>query len=740
MVSWKRTLCQVFSALAVLLYFHSQALCFTGSLPSQKVSWNIQARQVSYDNKSKRYIAEDEVVITGGQTRIETDYVEFSDDTKEAFAKGHVLFISGKDTITCESMQVNLAKETGIIHNGTIFLQDGNYYISGQTLRKTGEFTYDAVEGTITTCSGDQPDWKITGKDIEVTIDGYGRTSHATLWAKKMPLLYSPYFIFPAKTTRQTGLLLPMAGNSDSKGIEYQQPLFLALSDSMDATLYSYYMSDRGVMLSGEYRYMLPEESRGMIMADYLKDDTIGDGTNENEDYSFATTPDRTNQDRYWIRMKHDQNLGYGFNAKLDIDYVSDADFLLDFQDGFTGYDETDAAFAKMFGRDIDEYNDYTRKNSLLVTRNWSAYSLNMQALWYDNVKARQTDADDTTLQTLPSLTLDGVRQKIGPTGLYYKMNTQLKSFYRQDTTATKVNGQRMDIHPTFYYPVKLGKSLFFEPYAGIRGTFWHTDDFCDDDGDDSDTRSRGLYELGMDLSISLNRVFTLNTDFAEKIKHEIVPKLEYDYIPDVDQEDLPYFDSLDDISEKNVITWSLTHTFTSRRTVFNDKKEASSVYKELLWLKLFQEYDIRYERDKKNAQDDPWQDLTLKYELNPSGYLTAKGTVAFDPNTRDFTRFWLGGTLRDKRQDSIYTAYRYTEDTLHTWYTKFNINLLSNTLQAYYSFEKDLEDKSTIETCAGFIFNRPCWALRLGYKKESDDKSFTFMVTLKGIGEFGTQ
>ena len=509
MASWKRRLLQVFWALAVILYFYGQAACFTGSVPTEKVSWNIQARQISYDSKKQVYIAENDVVITGGMTRLEADYVEFSNETKQTFAKGNILFISGKDSITCESMQVNLATETGTIHNGTIFLQDGNYYISGETLRKTGEFTYDAVKGTITTCKGDTPDWKITGKEIEVTIDGYGKASHATLWAKKMPALYFPYFIFPVKTTRQTGLLMPMAGSSDSKGFEYQQPLFLALSDSTDATLYTYYMSDRGVMVSGEYRYMLSPASRGMIMADFLDDDTIGDGSDENEDYSFTTTPERTNHDRYWIRMKHDQALGYGFNAKLDIDYVSDADFLLDFKDGFTGYDATDAAFKTMFGRDIDEYNDYTRENSLLVTRNWATCSLTMQALWYDNVKARQTDEDDITLQTLPSIEFSATRQQIGQTGLYYKMDSQIDSFYRQDTTATLVNGQRADIHPVLYYPMTLGRAFIFEPYAGARGTFWNTNDFTDSSGDDSNVRNRKLYELGMDLSTSLSRVFT---------------------------------------------------------------------------------------------------------------------------------------------------------------------------------------------------------------------------------------
>nr|WP_321403745.1 LPS assembly protein LptD [uncultured Desulfobacter sp.] len=741
MVSCKRVLCHICIIPVIILVLTGRAFCFSASMPTKKTSWHIQARQVSYEDERKLYIAENDVVITGGVTRLEADYVEFSDETKDAFAKGNVLFISGNDSITCESMNVNLSSETGTINQGTIFLQDGNYYISGEKLRKTGEFSYDAEKGSITTCEGETPAWKITGKDIKVTVEGYGTASNAVLWAKKMPTLYTPYFIFPAKTERQTGLLIPMAGYSSEMGFEYQQPLFLALSDNTDATLYPHYMSDRGLMLSGEYRYVLSPDSKGMMMMSYLDDDTIGDDADENKAYNISATPDRTNHDRYWFRTKLDQELGYGFNAKLDIDYASDMDYLRTFGDGYAGFDSTNLAFSKMFGRDLDEETDYIRENSLLISKNWDSYGLNIEALWYDNIRARQLDLEDTTLQTLPSIEFFAARQKIADNfGLYYEMDSEFTSFYRQDTTATEVTGRRADIHPVFYYPMKLGKAFSLEPYAGVRGTVWDTDDFTDTGGDDSDIRTRGLYEMGMDLSTTLSRVFTLNTDFAEKIQHRIVPKLEYDYIPYVDQTDLPDFDEIDDISEKNIITWSLSNTFTSRKTITDENEEESRVYKELLWLELSQGYDIRYEQDGEDAADDPWQDLTLKYELTPMQYLTSNGTIAFDPNTSHFTTIQVGGTVSDNRGDSIDLSYRYSTDYSHTWYTKISTNLVPDILQAYYSLETDLEDKKTVETGAGIAINQPCWGLKLAFKDESADKSFAFMVILKGIGEFGTK
>jgi len=462
--------------------------------------------------------------------------------------------------------------------------------------------------------------------------------------------------------------------------------------------------------------------------------------------------------------MKHDQDLGAGFTAKLDVDYVSDADYLLEFKDGFTGFTKANETFESMFGRSLNEYDDTTRENSLLINKVWTGYNLNIKTLWHDNVKARQ-DETDTTLQTLPSIEFDASRQQIGTSGFYYTLDSEFRSFYRQDTdidTGTRnftdagdyrksqlVNGQRADIHPKFYYPTHLGKAFYLEPYVGLHGTAWQTDGFTDYSGDDSDFRTRGMYEVGAELSTSLNRIFTLNNDFATQIKHEIAPKLEYHFIPYENQKNLPYFDSVDDIDEVNAVTWSLTHTFTGKSQTTRQDGTTSGPTK-LAWFKLYQIYSIKDERDDKDAQGRPWQALRLKYELYPFEYLTSNGDIAFDPYTQHFTEVKVGATLKDNRGDSLYTSFRYSSDDpyltgdtddvyTHTWLTRLNAQILDS-LSAYYSVEMDLEDETTVETIVGFKVDKECWGFRFEFQDTSADKSFAFMVTLKGIGEFGSQ
>ncbi len=739
------------AALALLYGLVSIQTLTARSLPEnpREISWHISAVSVTYDNKQDLYIAKDEVIITGGKTRLEADYVEFSNSTKNAFAQGNVLLISGQDSITCNAMQINLLTEKGSIDKGTIFIQENNLYVSGENIQKTGEFTYSADKGSITSCKGETPDWKITGKNIRVTVEGYGYATHATLWGRKVPALYSPFLSFPVKTKRQTGLLTPRISSSTRKGWEIEQPLFIAISKSVDATLYADLMADRGVKVAGELRYVLDDQSKGVVFLDTLADDKIDDGTSGTKTYSYGSTPQRSNTDRYWFRMKQDQTLAHQVKAKLDLDIVSDADYLIEFRDGFTGYDDTNDAFEKDLGRGLDEYDDFTRKNSLTLTRSWSHHLLNAQALWYDNVIARQKELPDTTLQTLPSIEFDAVRQEAGKSGIFYTFDSEFRSFYRQDTTQIpvnvqssdlyrktyNVNGQRADLYPKAYLPLRLGNAFFFEPFIGARTTAWMVDNFTDTSGNDDPFKTRATYDTGTTLSTTVNRLFNTDNRFADKVKHEVVPKLEYLFQPHATQDDLPYFDSLDDLEKKNQVTWSLTNSFIARKPVVTSEKQDDYGYREFAWFKLYQDYEIEGD----DQDPGPWSDIKLESELSPFPYFSMDTDLDWSPYTADFNKIKVGAHLADKRGDSIYTAYRYTTEVAKTWYSRFNLKL-TDTLDIYYSFENDLETKETIESRAGLIVTQACWGMGVEFQEYSGEKKITFLVTLRGIGEFGTQ
>ena len=330
---------------------------------SPDTPWQISADNVAYDPETTTYKAAGRVIIEKEATRLLADQVTFNYTAMTADAAGHVVLTVGDDLLTGERLELDLEQETGVLYGGSLFLQENHFYIRGERIAKTGRDTYRVEGGSFTSCDGDRPDWSITSRTLNVTIEGYGSATHAVFRVRNAPVMYAPYLFFPAKTKRQTGLLLPEVGHSDRLGFFWDQPLFWAIGDSSDATLYARYMDKRGTKIGLEYRYARTDASLGTFMADGLHDRRVDDGSAEATDqWGYGGDAyDRTNTDRYWIRAKLDQELPGGALARLDLDVVSDQDYLTEFKEGLSGFKASRDHFRDTFGRDLDTYDENTR-------------------------------------------------------------------------------------------------------------------------------------------------------------------------------------------------------------------------------------------------------------------------------------------------------------------------------------------------------------------------------------------
>ncbi len=867
------------------LFLSEQALCSSNKPNNsnfynmkEETSWHISALKVSYDNDRQIYIAEGQVVIlgikkelqsetettkesnffqknrdSGEAIRLEADYVEFSNITRDAEAIGRVLLVAGKDYITSEHLKFNVETEVGTIYNGVVFIDENHFYIKGDTIEKTGKGTYRSDRASITSCDGDNPDWRLSGKDIKVTIDGYGTAKSATFWTGKIPALYSPIILFPAKTKRQTGLLIPRISSSDKKGFEVDQPLFVAISQGTDATFYADYMSKRGLKTGIEYRYVLSDSSFGTMFYDYL-----------NDGYDKYLDENQIDSSRYWFRMKNNHTFDNRWSAKLDIDYVSDSEYLREFKDGFTGFDSVDRYFSNTFGRSIDEYDDTTRQNSLNINRTWSSASLNIGAQWFDNIEAREADnkekfdinntinGEDTTLQKLPSVQFDTVRQQLGKSTLYYDIDSEYRYFYRQNRYnyntlsylysnknigvnlnplfaryQSLITGHRADIYPRVYMPIKLG-AFYIEPSAGVRQSLWYLDDYSGENNNFKSSNSsivgdrlaidsefdqteykkfshREMADLNVELSTKLSKIFDIgekysdkkgverknsaekslsvnsnsseykanngkfagtNTKYTEKIRHEIIPKLQYLYIPDVSQNELPYFDELDYIGKKNRVTLSIGNRLTHR----NENR----FYNEFAWFELSQSYRIdETELEKISSQpqldslelgqntyldkifhstttifnlDEPYfksgksfSDILARVEFSPTQFLSFNSNSNWSPYNNSFSSNDSGIKIKDKRGDALQAWYRYDESDYESIFGSLDTKITDN-LSLFFICEHSLIDNKNIESHTGFYLNKSCWSMRLSYSDTPEEKRLSLMVNLHGIGEFGNR
>ncbi|MBW2544372.1 MAG: LPS-assembly protein LptD, partial [Deltaproteobacteria bacterium] len=290
---------------------------------------DIEADSLAYDSDTETYRASGNVIITFEGGFIKADDVILDRLKDEATAEGNVFIKSGEDILEGEKARFNIGTETGVISDGKVFFDKNNLYLRGETIEKKGDATYFLKKGQATTCDGEDPDWMFTGSEMEVTIDGYGTVKHGTFQVKGIPVLYLPYMIFPAKTTRQTGLLFPRITYSrDKLGWDVGIPFYWAVSENADATFYQRYMDKRGFQEGVEFRYLIGKDSHGTLYGDYLNDTM---DVSESEGAAVLHRDWKENNKRWSYYLDHETTFSPGFYLKTDIKRVSDRWYFRDF-------------------------------------------------------------------------------------------------------------------------------------------------------------------------------------------------------------------------------------------------------------------------------------------------------------------------------------------------------------------------------------------------------------------------
>jgi LPS-assembly protein len=726
-----------------LLVISTAGWAQTPLIPSEstgdpKDPWHLTANVIAYDDETQRYSASGDVVIKKKGRRLTADHVFFDHKNMCATARGDIVMTAGKNYLRGQRAEIDLERETGTVWDGTLFMQANHFYIKGRKIEKTGPETYTVNKGGVTSCDGDKPAWRITGRKLKVTIEGYGTVQHATLWARKLPVVYMPFLVFPAKFKRQTGFLAPQFGMSERKGEYYIQPFFWAINDQSDATFYWQHMGQRGEKLGIEYRYALSEYTKGAVMFDFLNDRRIDDGQGQNtSDWGYeGDSVLRTNRDRYWFRMKHDQLLPLGFLGRLDLDIVSDQDYLHEFLDEHTGFDATNVYFSNTFGRSLDDFNDSVRVNSFSMSRSWSQYSLIAETRWYDNVIVRRSGASDTTIQKLPYVEFAGTKHRLLNTPFYFDLNSQYQYFYREQGARS----HRVDLYPRFYLPLQARNYFTLEPSVGLRETIWQAEN--DPAVESKHPLTRHIYDLKVDLFTEVYKIYRLMGSSDNRLKHSLRPQIIYTYVPPLVQGQYPSFDAYDRIAETNTITYSLTNLFVSRTSVVNDTsgskntQKPTPLYKQIGRLWLEQSYDI----NKGNRSDPrPFSDISAQIELQASSYWSLQADTTWSPYTHRFPTRNIALQLKDKRGDALSLEYRYSQNTGESVRADMNIQITSR-LSAFSDYEHNLMIDKMIDMNVGFEYTAQCWTFRVGYGEEGELRSrkFTFFLVLHGLGGIG--
>lgn len=753
------------------------AISEDGSLVSEgELPWKIYADSLVSKNDGVVIEGRGNVLLVRGEDYLKADFARLYTNTQWILLQGNVYAKLGADEVEAKEAEFDLNNSTGWLKDAKLFLAGPHMYFNSDEVIKKGESEYSLVKAKATTCDGSVPLWKIEAEKADLAVDSYAHFSNVVFNIKDKGVFYTPYFFAPTKTTRQSGLLLPDYGVSSTQGVYYTQPYYHVIDQSRDLTLYGTIIEEKGFMPSVEYRSHTKENEKMWAMLDFLYDDQTVSSDRE-DDVDGTDGNIRTNRTRYWLRaMGNGDVLDSEWKYKYNLDYVSDQNFIREFSNRMTGYDNTKDHSFEMFGRNFNEA-DENRVTQGFAYRNFDRFYVTAGMKYTQDPRYGHGNLDrryDTTVQELPVVGIYWNRDKVQEELPFeWNMLSSMGYYYRRSGT----KGAKGEVYPELVLPINLG-FLRGEIAGGARATLYTAIS-----GDDTsilssgglrrqqDDSTRFIPDFRTNLYAQAERVWHFdeeNAPLSENVgkrefvalKHTVQPRVGYEWTKYADQEDNPFFTLEDRIQKQSNFKFRLDNIFTAKQSsVVRQKDGIKKVNSYLDMVSFIVEtgYDFREaDRTKHTLQYDnrPWHDLRSRLVVRPRKWFSIDSDVYYSFYDGKINAVDLGTTLYHEKYGSFSTSYSQREPNFD--YRRFvnydniadivptsSINVITNTLRLYpvsnvnvYIMERtNLDTGKSYERIAGLGYKHQCVYLYGEYSKDPIEERFSFNIELTGLG-----
>ena len=569
---------------------------------------------------------------------------------------------------------------------------------------------------------------------------GYALMRNTTFNIRGVPVFYTPYMVIPAKDTRETGFLFPELSHSTNNGYGFILPFFYNISDSADATFYSQYYQNRGFMPGAEFRYVLRDDDKGTFAVNYLNDRLSAPANDRSSDqiaYYDNTQFTHTNSDRYWLRGKIDSTIGDGLIVRMDIDDVSDRDYLTEFSAGmYTGFNEANNRFLQAYGRGFQDYTQDQRENSIGVMKTWTGMSLVTTATAINDV--RVPTPGPTPLWQLPGIDFSGVTPIRG-SKFNFSWDANYVDYWRQDG----VGGQRLDLYPRISTPLPLGDYLESRAEVGARQTFYDVTSYGDGDWNQGNNPTRTLYDFHTDIGTTLARDYDIQAGDFHVLDHKVRPYVQYDYLPNVDQTSLPDYDTVDRIQPANTITYGVDNFFDLFKNSSNRDFSSNS---ELTYVKIKQSYylgDVRqniiYDSNNNPLPTDetnkPFSPIDMKFGWKLTPNFDVIYGDDFDVYGHGFLIHSLGGLYKSTTGDTFGLDYSYNKLLdVNQINVQTQAQLFSN-IRGEFMISRSLSQSQTNNENVSLIYQAACWSVQIRSAYTPTDSSIMLIFNLNNMG-----
>lgn len=433
------------------------------------------------------------------------------------FREPGMLLTGSSAFIDNESQSNRIAAAEYVLHDYGVHGLANSIIYNGES----GLVTID--NGELSRCEPGNEFWKLSAENIVLDQEnsrGYARK--VSLRVGDVPVFYYPFTMpFPLGDARSSGFLPPSVGSTRTGGFDLEVPYYFNLAPHYDATLTPRLLSDRGIMVSGEFRYLADWSMNTLNAAHLASDDQFDPAT---KDILGSDSPPV--EDRWFVGFEHQGRLGSRWTTYVDYSAVSDTDYFYDL--GSSGLNVISQTHLDRIGR-LDYHGDWLRAGV-----NVHRIDLIDPFFSYANI--------NKPFDRLPQFYMNADYDL--PAGFNIGLRSQVTSFDREiDQTllpqtlvynGANVTGERINLEP------ELGWS-YETPGLFLRGTAKYK--YMEYDLKDQAAFTPQSPDVGVPV-YSLDAGLVFERDRRGGGSQTLEPRLYYLYSEFADQSFLPLFDT----------------------------------------------------------------------------------------------------------------------------------------------------------------------------------------------------
>ena len=365
----------------------------------------VEALKIREVPGADEYILEGAATIRSGRSRLQADKITYRGG-RFIEAEGNVLIVWGGNRISGARMTYDLKEERGEVLDA-IGQVEPEFYFVAKRAEKVGQDTILLDSAIVTTCTQPVPYWSLPVSSARIHINGYAHMWNLRLRARRLPIFYTPYLIWPVKKGRSAGLMIPSFGTTKERGNLISEELYIPIGDSVDFTLGADRYSKAGTGWATDLSFIPNAQGSGRFTGFFIDDQV-------------------SNSQRYRLTYQQTQKMQNGFRMVADVNQVSDFNYFTDYE------------------RDLRLVSMPTILARVEFSRNGSWTSLNVREQRREQLRAPQpfyvegqvdpVMVDSSVVQeTLPDIEWRGRSQRLGKTPIYLSFESSLASIRQND-------------------------------------------------------------------------------------------------------------------------------------------------------------------------------------------------------------------------------------------------------------------------------------------------------------------